>query len=438
MKKLISVFLVLFALALNNMQAQKVETGEYKKSFKKALEHVENEEYRFALSIFQKLYADNPENANLEYHIGICLMDLKYEKEESIEWLKKSTKNIGSELNPGPNESKSSLKVYYLLGECYQYAGNYEEAKKWYQDFISNAEDKKFNELLVEAKKKIEWCDDMKLLLPPDIAKLEPKTKTDYSSDYFTNIEEAFQVIDLDHFKALSILNPLLEEDPYNYNLNYHIGVSCLNIKEFRHLAPKYLERACENIDLRLTKKNANAMAAPVLSHYFLGLAHCVNQNSEKGVKNYRAFLRDIGNNDPYKVPIVEQKIDECTPKMPPVDTAAIAVVSNPDTTTIAVVNVQDTAVTSQVNNKKGPKPGYYFAVQVGAGNINKTYFAQLAKLDGNNNLLQTKGKPDRMRRWIVGKFKTPEEAASLLKQVIEMGYKDAFINEFQELEIQQ
>ena len=42
------------------------------------------------------------------------------------------------------------------------------------------------------------------------------------------------------------------------------------------------------------------------------------------------------------------------------------------------------------------------------------------------------------MRRFIIGKFKTLEEAQPLLQQVKDMGYEDAFIGQFQEHAFQQ
>ncbi len=433
MKKYLLILLVLCSITLTNGFAQKSGTGNYKKEFTKALQHIEDEEYRFALAIFQKLYASNPANANLEYHIGICLMDMRYDKDEPIEWLKKSLSSTGMYDKSNPDENRASLKAYYLIGECYQYGGNYEEAKKWYQEFVEKADAQKLTQLVIDAKEKMEWCDNMKVLLPPDISTLQNVT-ANRNEEYYAKVSDAFEIVDLDHFKALSILNPLLEKDPYNYNINYHVGVSCLNIKEFRHLASKYLERACENVDTRHYKKLPRAIAAPVLAHYFLGLAYCLNDNPEKGIPNYRTFLRDIAAKDPYMGPIVEQKIEECTPKQLPLDSISLANLNKP----IDGGNTEDTAVTNANKGKIGPRPGYYYAVQIGAGNIKKTYFDQVAKLDDNNNLIQTKGKPDRMRRWIVGKFKTPEEAQPLLQKVIAIGYKDAFINEFQEAEIQQ
>lgn len=433
MKRIITVLIVFLSITMNNVYSQKIGSGEYKKQFKKGLQHIKDEEYRFALTAYQKLYQDNPGNANLEFHIGICLMDMRYDKDEPVEWLKKSLSNTAMYSKSDPSAEAAPITAYYQIGVCYMYGANYVEAKKWFQDFVDKADAQKLSQFVIDAKEKIEWCDNIKSLLPPDLSTIE-NVKPVRNEEYFSKVADAFEMIDLDHFKALSILNPLLAKDPYNYNLNYHVGVSCLNIKEFRHLAPIYLERACENIDLRHYKKITRAIAAPVLAHYFLGLAYCVNQNPEKGIPNYRAFLRDIASNDPYKVAVVEQKIEECTPKEIPIDSATLANLNKP----IDNPTTEDTAVTNINKGKKGPRPGYYYAVQVGAGNIKKTYFDQVAKLDPNNNLLQTKGKPDRMRRWIIGKFKTPEEALPLLQKVIEIGYKDAFINEFQEMEIQQ
>ena len=44
----------------------------------------------------------------------------------------------------------------------------------------------------------------------------------------------------------------------------------------------------------------------------------------------------------------------------------------------------------------------------------------------------------DRMRRFIIGKFTTIEEATPLLDKVKALGYEDAFIGKFQEHALQE
>ena len=214
------LFILLALITLTSGFAQKSGTTAYRKEFKKALQHMKDEEYRFAQAIFDKLYKSNPGNANLEYHLGICLMDMRYDKEEPIEWLKKSLSSTGMFEKSDPDENRAPLKAYYMIGECYQYGANYEEAKKWYQEFIEKADAQKLAQLVIDAKEKIEWCDNIKTLLPPDISTIDNPTPK-RNEEYFAKIADAFEIVDLDHFKALSILNPLLAKDPYNYNLNY-------------------------------------------------------------------------------------------------------------------------------------------------------------------------------------------------------------------------
>lgn len=438
--------------------AQKFGTSQYKSEFNKALKYMNEDEYRYAYSIFESLYKSNPDNANLLYQMGVCLMDQKYEKEESLRMLLEAAENYSVYYKSSPNEASAPVMVLYQIGICYHYSSNYKEAKKWYQEFIDKADPSKIPGLVTRAKEKIEWCDNPSLITPPNLDSLIANNKKEPKRDdeYYSKIIDAMEIVNLDHIHALSILIPILEMDPNNCNVNYFVGIACLNIKDLRHLAPIYLTKAVEKVDPRLIKKNPKSQSAPMFANYYLGLAWYENGRCDLAVPNYKAFLTIIGQKDPYANEIVEHKIELCLMQQAELDSILLANNRNPkdfdliedsivriitpkDTTTGHLV--LDTAVTVS-------KDGYFYAVQVGAGNINMQYFEELRKLDKNNNLpfpkrgiknARTSEIPgDRLRRFIIGKFKTKEEALPLLKQVVEMGYKDAFIGQFQEHVLQE
>lgn len=454
MKRLVYLcVLSVLMLTSNVAQAQEFGTSSFRSEFNKALKHMKNEEYRYAYSIFQSLNEANLNNANIEYHMGVCLMDQKYEKEEALIWLLKASKNYKEYYESTYSENSAPVDVLYYVGMCHHYNSNYNEAIKWYEEYIAKANPRKASGTVLKAKLKIDWCKDPSLLSPPDIDQLaaEGVTPPRKTEEYYAKILDALDIINLDHFQALYILNPILEKDPYNSNLNYFVGIACLNIKDLRPLSPKYLTKAVEKMDVRLMKKNPRSQAAPLFANYYLGLAWYENNRCDLAVPNYRAFLSLMESRDPYAKEIVEHKIELCELQQAHLDSILLADSRKPkdfdlkeDSLRKAQIGrdtskgrlVSDGAVTES-------KDGYFYAIQVGAGNIDTHFFDNLRKLDKNNNLpfpkLGTKTARsneipgDRMRRFIVGKFKTLEEAQPLLKQIREMGYKDAFIGQFQE-----
>lgn len=454
MKRFVFFCIISFLVFISKVaQAQKFETKSFRSEFNKALNHMKAEEYRYAYSIFQTLNEANPNNANIEYHMGLCLMDQKYKKEDALIWFLKASKNYKDYYESSSSESSAPVDVFYYIGMCHHYNSNYNEAIKWYEVFIEKANPKKASDMILKAKLKIDWCKDPSILTPSNLEQLlkDSRTTPKRTEDYYAKISNALEAINLDHFHALYVLNPILKMDPNNSNINYFVGIACLNIQDLRPLAPIYLTKAVEKIDVRLLKKNPRSQAAPIFANYYLGLAWYENNRCDLAVPNYRAFLSIMESKDPYSREIVEHKIELCELQQADLDSILLAESRKPkdfdvekDSLRRAQIGrdtskdrlVSDGAVTES-------KDGYFYAVQVGAGNIDIRYFEELRKLDKNNNLpfpkLGTKTARsneipgDRMRRFIVGKFKTLEEAQPLLNQVREMGYKDAFIGQFQE-----
>ncbi len=441
-------FLVFFA---NIASSQNFGTASYRSSFSKALKHMKNEEYRFAYSIFQNLYNDNPGNSNLEFHMGVCLMDQKYDKDEALIWLNKANNNYDNYYKANCRESAAPLTTLYYTGLCYIYEAEYDKAKQYLQDFIDCADVKKEPILVRRAKEKLDICDNIYSITPPNLdSLLELDIRVRKDEEYYAKINDALEIINLDHVHALKILNPILEMDPNNYNLNYFIGIACLNIKDLRHLSPVYLSKSVEKIDPRSIKKNSRLTAAPMFANYYLGLAWYENGRCDLAVPNYRTFQDIIGNRDPYAYEIVEHKISLCDEMEVAIDSVLLADVKDRD---IKDFNDDDTEkrIARETSKDRYTEDEnhvevqtYFYAVQVGAGNINPKYFDSLRKLDRNNNLPfpkmgTKKANPnDRMRRFIIGKFTTIEEATPLLDKVKALGYEDAFIGKFQEHALQE
>lgn len=459
MKRFIYLCTLSFVIFISNFTfAQEFGTSNFRSEFNKAIKHMKSEEYRYAYSIFQSLNEVNPDNANIEYHMGLCLMDQKYEKEEALIWFLKASKNYKEYYGSSHSESSAPIDVFYYVGMCNHYNSNYNEAIKWYEEYVEKANPRKASETILKAKLKIDWCKEPSLLTPPDIEQLlannpTPPRKTE---EYYAKIMDALEIINLDHFHALYVLNPILKTDPNNSNLNYFVGVACLNIRDLRPLAPIHLTKAVEKMDIRLLKKNARSQAAPLFANYYLGLAWYENNRCDLAVPNYRAFLSIMETKDPYAKEIVEHKIELCELQQAELDSILLAESRKPKDFNIEEDSIRKAQIGKDTSKDRlvedgavsESKDGYFYAVQVGAGNIDTRFFDKLRKLDKNNNLpfpklgtktARSKEIPgDRMRRFIVGKFKTIEEAQPLLQQVKEMGYEDAFIGQFQEHAFQQ
>ena len=128
------------------------------------------EEYNEAEFIYQKLLKWDPENDNLKYKIGICLLKDPYRKEQSIEYLLQASNNIN------PDYKESSLKertatpdVLYYLGNAYLVNEMLDPAIESFQRFLEIMDPEVYDEELVRAQ--IKACENARRLMkmPVDI-----------------------------------------------------------------------------------------------------------------------------------------------------------------------------------------------------------------------------------------------------------------------------
>jgi len=147
--------LISVTLGAQNVEFDKASISD-KKVLKEALKNIEQGDNYFgqgigarknALESYLKAQAVNPNNAKLNYKIGICYRKINIEK--SLEHLQKA-----ESLNPNCSDS-----LYYWLGTAYQ--GNYKfnEAIEAYKTFKNKLTPKQYSEVAGELNKKIQECE---------------------------------------------------------------------------------------------------------------------------------------------------------------------------------------------------------------------------------------------------------------------------------------
>ncbi|MFW5804327.1 MAG: tetratricopeptide repeat protein, partial [bacterium] len=118
-----------------------------------------SEDYPDALSSYMKLYKRGYEsNANINYKIGICYLNIAGEKNNSIQYLEKAVKNLTDNYKEGTlKENKAPIDAYIFLGNAYRINDELELAMESYNKFLEKA-DAKATELITYTKKQIEAC----------------------------------------------------------------------------------------------------------------------------------------------------------------------------------------------------------------------------------------------------------------------------------------
>jgi len=135
-----------------NFPGRKEELNEAKENIKKGDEIFEQGEayYRDALPYYLKAQAFNPNNAKLNFKIGLAYLH-SFEKKKAYDYILKA-------FALDPNVDK---KIKYYLGRVYHLNSEWDKAIDYYSMYLNETKDK--NEIK-DASKKIEECKNGKIL----------------------------------------------------------------------------------------------------------------------------------------------------------------------------------------------------------------------------------------------------------------------------------
>jgi len=108
----------------------------YKRVFVDAEYYVLYEEYKDALPLYKELYKAGKNNANINYRIGQCYLNIPGEKEKSILYLEKAVAAINPTYKEGYfTETGAPRQALLFLGNAYRVAGSFQKAKIVYEKY---------------------------------------------------------------------------------------------------------------------------------------------------------------------------------------------------------------------------------------------------------------------------------------------------------------
>jgi outer membrane protein OmpA-like peptidoglycan-associated protein len=117
-----AVFLAFILLAQFSLQAQEKDQAELKEYFLDAEFFFAEEEYTDALYDYQELYNNGyKDNANINYRMGICYLNIAGQKDKAIDHLLEAVKNVSSKYKESTLKQKTApVDAYLFLGNAYR------------------------------------------------------------------------------------------------------------------------------------------------------------------------------------------------------------------------------------------------------------------------------------------------------------------------------
>lgn len=147
MKKTFGIILFCIQL-LNPLFSQ--QTTDLKQVFLAAESYYLFEEFEEALPLYLRLHRTYSDNYNLYFKIGVCYLNDAYEKDKSVFYLEKASKNI----NPKYKESNfkelgAPPESMFFLGNAYRINNELDKAREAYKKFQSQMDTEIYDDKLV-------------------------------------------------------------------------------------------------------------------------------------------------------------------------------------------------------------------------------------------------------------------------------------------------
>jgi tetratricopeptide (TPR) repeat protein len=190
MKKL-NFILILFTVCLSvSAFAGKPEKGnrthpstpppmsdqDFKMTYLDAQDLFNYEYYDEALTLFLQLLAVDFNNSNINFYVGVCILNGKKDRAKSISYLEKASKKTDASYSYSYKETAAPVFTFLYLGQAYQLSGKYDEAIKNYEKFQTFLTNKNKDGAFID---EVEHCIRMaklakKLVTKPVKVKIEP------------------------------------------------------------------------------------------------------------------------------------------------------------------------------------------------------------------------------------------------------------------------
>jgi tetratricopeptide (TPR) repeat protein len=429
----IKSLIVILALAASCTTLASSVNKEYQAQFNQAMTYIQNEEYNNAYPVLLAMNQSNS-NSNNDFHLGLCTFYLQFDKSFALTYFDKAALNVAKNYKNTAENTQAPNEAIYFQGLCYHYLGQTDKAISKYEEYIRNAKSMSSDKLIVaDAKRKLTIAKETpNLFTTAEHQQIVSNRSTEkkIGPEYKTKLAKVMSIVNEDKLEAMLILKEMLKEYPSEPNINYMMGVCMLNIKQYNDLSTDYFQVADKNS--ASFKACGIGLECPSFVKYFSGVANQIKGDHKQALADFEAFNAIYPEDYSGFKPEFIKRMEYSRNIVNTVGTNSLAVQNNKlniiDTAGLQIIfPVMGTPIVTDNSNaatnqtqESGVYTSYY-SVQVGAGNMMDSYFKKVTEL-------RVAKYPSGMKRFVTGKFATKSEANSRLKELIDLGYSDAFV----------
>ena len=119
-------------------------SDEGQNAFSKAEKHLKSGDYKEALDLYLVVLAEDNDNANLNFRVGQCYMNILGQERSALPYLKKSVLNVTDNYKAGHIENDAAAPLaWFLLGDAYHRDEDMEQASISYHKYREYVQDDK-------------------------------------------------------------------------------------------------------------------------------------------------------------------------------------------------------------------------------------------------------------------------------------------------------
>lgn len=153
MKRSLLIAPALLFVLIPGLSAQ---PADLKETFLEAESYFLFEEYNEALPLYLKIHRADPANDNINYKIGVCLLNDPYQKSKSISYLQQASGNINPKYRENSyKETQAPPEVIFYLGHAFLINNQLDKAEENYHAFMEILDEKIYDRELVEEQIRI-------------------------------------------------------------------------------------------------------------------------------------------------------------------------------------------------------------------------------------------------------------------------------------------
>ena len=133
--RFLSVIIFVFITTLGFAQSR----SNAEETYRDANAYFYFEDYEEALALYLSIYDEFPDNANLDYRIGVCYLNVAGNRDRAIDYLERAVKNITPRYSESSiREKRAPTDALFYLGNAYFINNKLDKASQAYEEFKSN------------------------------------------------------------------------------------------------------------------------------------------------------------------------------------------------------------------------------------------------------------------------------------------------------------